>query len=251
LRLCGSAVLLGVMAMRWSSWTVLGSLLLVLALSSCAYRLVPGPLTPLDEGGQGEGCVVSDDGTVTYHIERLRISLKPMSDEELNRQFAAESAAGGRSTNPYTFGDWSPEGDSRVPARFTVFLLAVENYNYPKVLLHPERMRAHSQNSRSYDRLSFEVLREYYYPYNRAYAGNASARFGTRKDLLKRTMYPDDEYVFAGVSEKGYVVFPPLHDDVKRISIHLDQVGLRFDFRDEATLTTDLVFNFEREVRRE
>lgn len=239
------------MAMRWSFLTVLGSLLLVLTLSSCAYRLVPGPLIPLDETGQGEGCVVSDDGTVTYHIERLRISLKPMSDEELNRQFADQSSAGGRSTNPYTYGDWTPEGESRVPVRFTVFLLAVENYNYPKVLIHPEKMSVHTQNSRVYDPLGFGVLREYYYPYNRAYAGNAGARFRTRKDLLKGTMYPSDEYVFAGLSEKGYVVFPPLHDDVQRISIHLNQIGLRFDFRDEATHTRDLVFNFEREVHRE
>ena len=121
-----------------------------------------------------------------------------------------------------------------------------------KAFLHGgERDSAGRGSPRVYDPLGFGVLREYYYPYNRAYAGNAGARFRTRKDLLKGTMYPSDEYVFAGLSEKGYVVFPPLHDDVQRISIHLNQIGLRFDFRDEATHTRDLVFNFEREVHRE
>ena len=239
------------MTMRWSVWILLGTLATGILVYSCAYRLVADPLAPLDEREQGEGSEVSDDGTVTYHIDRLRISLKPLSDEELNRQFAHVSGEGRLSTNPYTFGDWKPEGASRTPSRFTVFLLEVENYAFPKVLLHPLKMSIHAQNGRTFEPYSFEVLREYYYPYNVGYAGNSSTRFEYRKDLLRRTMFPVEEYVFAGTTLEGYVVFPPLHDDVRRIAVHLSEVGLRFDFRNEPTESRDLVFNFQRAVRRE
>ena len=237
--------------MRWCVWRVLGLLLLLFFVSGCAYRLVTGPLMPLDESGQDEGSQVSDDGTVTFHIERLRISLKPMSDAELNRQFPNRSGAGKLSTNPYTFGDWVPEGEERTPSRFTVFFLEVENYAFPKVLLHPLEMTVHSPNGRLYKPHSFAILREYYYPYNRGFAGNESNRFEARKDLFRRTMYPADEYVFSGMSQSGYVVFPKLHDDVHRIAVHLNGIALRFDYKNDPTETKDLVFHYRRDVRRE
>ena len=115
--------------MRNILWVAAGAVLLASSLGSgCAYRLIPGPLAPLPEGEQAEQATVADDGTVTIHIDRFRVSLRPIDDDELNRRFPARSRAGKHSVNPYTFGNWIPEGASRTPEKFTVFLLVVENY---------------------------------------------------------------------------------------------------------------------------
>ena len=217
---------------------------------SCAYRLVPGALLPLDEAAQGAGVIVEDDGTVTQHLDRLRVGLRPLTDEELNRQFGAVSALGTESTNPYTYGNWVPEGAASTPRRFAVFLLSVDNYEYPKVLIDPLKVEVRTQNGRIYESLSFEILREHYYPYNVAYAGLDGARFRERVDRLKRTMYPRADPIFAGQSREGFLVFPRLHDDVLSVSIEVSDVVLRFDYRGEATETRDLVYHFERDVQR-
>lgn len=223
-------------------------MLLGVLVHACAYRVVAGPLKPLATGNQGGE--VQDDGTVIYRLDRLEVSLKPMSDEELNRQFPQTTGPGRKSLNPYTYGDWKPDGASQVPPRFSVFLLEVENYEFPKVLLNPLQMRIESQNGRTYRPLSFQMLREYYYPYNTAYAGNASARFESRTDRLKSTMYPVEEYIFSGNSRSGYVVFPPLHDDVRQIEVYLGPILLRFDYKNEPIETKNLVFNYRRQVQR-
>jgi hypothetical protein len=139
----------------------------------------------------------------------------------------------------------------RTPSRFAVFLLEVENYAFPKVIVDPLKASLTSQNGRAYAAHGFPQLRDYYYPYDRAYAGNQNAEFKSRLDLLKRTMYPTEQMVFAGQSQKGYLVFPRLHDDVHRIAVQLDGIALRFDFRGEPVETTSLTYWFQREVRRE
>ena len=135
--------------MRNKVWIVAGGLLAGWLAGACAYRLVPGPLVPLQEDRQGQGSEVADDGTVTYHIERLRISLRPLQDEELNRQFPYLSAGGKFSVNPYTYGNWIPEGAARTPTRFTIFMLKVENYAFPKVIVNPQSMHLRAQNGRT------------------------------------------------------------------------------------------------------
>jgi hypothetical protein len=103
------------------------ALLLAAVLSSagCAYRYYATALKPLGEAQQGTGRTVADDGTVTFTQGRLEVSLRPMTDEELNRQFSAMSHGGPRSTNPYTFGDSKVFRTDETPQRFTVFRLKV------------------------------------------------------------------------------------------------------------------------------
>lgn len=237
---------------RWNSPVFWGIVLAVSStVSGCAYRLVPGPLKPLSETEHGENVSVADDGTVTHHIARFRVSLRPMTDEEMNRQFSQYSAARENSLNPYTYGDWIPAGETRTPARYTIFYLKVENYSYPKVLVSPLNMTLSSGNGRTYPSRSVSYLKEYYYPFNIAYAGISSSHFSERVGLLKRTMYPESQMVFSGQEAEGFVVFAKLHDDVHNVSVDLKDIVLRFDFRDEPTETRDLVFHFAREVARE
>ncbi|MFH1009371.1 MAG: hypothetical protein V1800_17990, partial [Candidatus Latescibacterota bacterium] len=170
-----------------------------LLFSECAYRLAPGPFVPLSESEQMSEMTVSDNGAVTFIRDRLEVALRPITDEELNRQFAGFSKSGEKSTNPYTYGNWKARGRKTPPKRFTVFELKVKNYTYPKMRIDPSKIVLTSQNQRTYPPLNLQALNEYYYPYILGYTGNAYRRFEERKDLLQKTMFSDD-ILFSGQS---------------------------------------------------
>lgn len=228
---------------------ILVAILVNLFLSNCGYRYHVGNLEPVAEKGQMTGMVVKDDGTVVFVKERLEISLRPMTDEELNRQFASYSAKGTDSANPYTFSDWKdPEAD-KTPSRFTVFYLKVKNYTYPKMQVDPLKMRIISDNGREYYPMSLLDLDNYYLAYAIGYAGNKHELYEERTDILKKSLYQAD-MVFSGQEVDGYVVFPVLHEDVRHIRVQLKDAMLRFDFRNEPVETTDVEYAFEREIGR-
>ncbi len=217
---------------------------LLLLLAGCG-RYFAGPLIPVER--QGAYTTVQDDGSVLYAHDRLEISLRPMTDEELNRQFASCSSRGPESTNPYTYGNWKPMGDRWTPQRFTVFRLRVSNYAYPKVLVDPCKAVLTSANGRRYRALCLRDLLEYYRSYALGQAGNAWARFEERKDILKKTLYPGDA-LFSGQASEGYIVFPPLDYDVKEVAVTLRDIVLRFDYQGRPIETMDLTFRFRRDV---
>lgn len=219
----------------------------MLLIIGCAHRYYMGPWRPEPEDRQVSGVQVLDDGTTVFTRERLEISLRPMTDEELNRQFAAYSNAGIFSTNPYTYGNWVPPGEDRPPQRFTVFKLKVKNYTYPKVLVDPSQMVAVAQNGRVYHPLTLSDLRDYYIRFVIGYAGNVNARYEERMDILKRTLY-HAEPIFSGQEREGYVVFPVFHKDVKEVKIILKDVVLRSDYQGNPLETMDVVFRFHRKV---
>ncbi|HIE04690.1 MAG TPA: hypothetical protein EYP61_08020 [Candidatus Latescibacteria bacterium] len=214
------------------------------------YYYYTGPLKPVGEPQQFmKGMTVYDDGTVSFTKERLEVSLRPMTDEELNRQFASASRGGPKATNPYTYGDAKYRDLGITPSRFTVFRLKVKNYTYPKVLLDPSNMVIVADNGREYWALNLEQLILYYRSFAVAYAGNEYDRFEARKDILKRTLYPGDP-VFSGQEEEGYVVFPALHPDVDKITVWVKDLVLRFDYRGEPLETMDIAFRFRRDIGR-
>ena len=229
------------MKARW-----LGAVLVCLA--ACG-RYFPGPITPQPESDQSARMTVSDDGTVTHSLERLEISLCPLSDAELNRALAAQLARGAESTNPYTYGNWTPAGDTWTPPRFTVFLLKVKNYAFPKVRVSPTSISLHSESQRAYQALTLLEFSEYYRAQALAWAGNAHGRYRERMDLLRRTLYAE-KMVFSGQEDEGYVVFPPLPPDVTRFHIAIEDIGLRFNYADEPAETLDLTYRFQRQVHK-
>ena len=192
---------------------------------------------------------VGDDGTVAYSYERLEISLRPMTDDELNRAFPAQSAKGAQSTNPYTYGNWTVMGEDWTPQRFTVFLLRVKNYAFPKVRIDPQHIVLSSQSRRRYAPLDLLQMSEYYRAQALAWAGNYHARYREQEELLRRTLY-EAKMVFSGQEDEGYVAFPPMPPDVTHITLRVEDVGLRFNYADEPVETIDLEYTFEREVAR-
>jgi len=192
---------------------------------------------------------VADDGTVTFFQGRLEIALRPVTDEELNRQFAAYSTAGPHSTNPYTYGNSRVGKLRETPRRFTVFTLSVKNYEFPKVLLNGDLV-LESGNSRKYYGLSRDQLDVYYRAYAVGYRGIDHKEYGDRRDVLNRTMFPFYEAIFSGQEAQGYVVFHPLADDVSSITVKVTDVVTRFDYGGAPVESLDAEFRFRRDVGR-
>lgn len=216
-------------------------------LGGCGYHYYAGPLRPADI--QQASMSIADDGTVTFAQDRFEVRLKPMSDEELNQQFFNNSQGGARSTNPYTFGNTVFWGTDQEKQRFTVFRLSVKNYAYPKVKIDPAKIVLRGANKREYWSLSFEQLDTYYRAYAIGYRGNEYARYQERRDLLRRTMFKNEE-IFSGQEADGFVVFPALHLDVGDVEVLVHDVVLRFDFRNEPIETSDISFSFTRDIGR-
>lgn len=228
-------------------------LLITLVIAGCAgyrfgYRNFSGPVEPQPESRQQEGAQVLDDGTVVQTLGRLEIGLRPMTDDELNRQFPEASTGGLNSTNPYTYGDWRPSGQDWTPSRFTVFRLKVKNYEFPKMEVDPLKAELISSDGRHYEPFSFLELENYFYRYATGYAGNKYEDFDARTDILRQNTYRKG-VIFSGQEPSiGYVVFPPLHSDVTDFTITLKDIVLEFDYRNEPVRTTDLTFHFQREI---
>ena len=234
------------------------ALVAVVALAGCGlkfgYRHFAGPVVPA--AIESADFVVGDDRSITFVKDRLEVTILPMSADALNRQFATDSVSPdgftlpnpyATATNPYTYGDWTPPGEDQAPTRFTVFLLKVKNYAYPKVRLDPATIELVSPNGRRYQALSMLALSEYYWPYAVAYGGNARKGFKARRDLLQRTLFPDD-MIFSGQEKEGYIVFPQLDRDVENFTLRVLEMALRFDFRNEPVETVDIPYEFQREV---
>ena len=239
----------------------LGFILISSALiCGCGYKLgyrhFAGPIQPHPEAGS-DLFTIGDDRSITFEKGRLEITLLPLTAEMLNRQFATSSQTAegfprpnpfSGANNPYTYGDWKPPEEEEPPARFTVFLLKVKNYAYPMVRVNPANIAISAPNGRRYETLSLWTLSEYYRPYAVAYSGNARSSFQERTDLLRQTLFPEEEKIFSGQENKGYVVFPILDPDVEAFTVWIRDVAVRFDFRGNPVEEIDIPYRFQREV---
>jgi len=230
-------------------WVACLALALSSLLGGCGCRYLARPLEPAAANSAASGMQVSDDGTVTYAQDRLEIGVRPVTDEELNRQFGAHSQAGIFSANPYTFANWVDPELGTSPARFTVFRLKVKNYRYPKMRVEPLTARLVAQNGRQYAPLSLAELELYFEKYLTAYSGNNYALFKERVGILRNTLY-SGEMVFSGQEAEGFLVFPALHPDVREVRLQLRDVIVRFDVWNEPVEHLDIEYVFERRVEK-
>ncbi len=234
--------------MKYRVLGVYVAVLLGLMAQHCSYPHYAGPILPEPE--QTEYLQVADDGTVTFSRDRLDISVRPMTDEELNRRFAAQSQSGPKSTNPYTFADADVgKIPGPTPQRFTVFYLSIRNFAYPKVHIDPERIVLRTDNGREYWSLNLQQLTMYFRPYAIGFRGNAYHQYREYVDTLTRTMYRSQD-VFSGQEVSGFIVFPALHPDVEGMTLHVLEAHLRFDYRNEPVDSTTVAYRFHREIGR-
>ncbi len=235
------------------------SILVVVALLlGCGHYLVPGRFQPLEVAQQqtdiqGSSMKILDDGTVTFAQNRLEVSVRPMDDEEINRQYPAQSTnASGPAdelpSNPFTYGNWIDPRTGKSPQRLSIFKITVKNYEYPKVKFDPLTVNVESANGRHYYPWGSYDVEEYFRRFPLAFNGLGYMRFDERRDLYNQAKYPDDEFCFSGQEVEGYVVFPKIHDDVAEIAVEIPEFGLRYNFRNEPLETIDLRFRFKRDI---
>ena len=229
----------------------------LLFLQGCSYRYYAEDLKPVSESSQGENKTVADDGTVSYKQARLEISIRPMTDEELNRQFSAYSSEGPDSRNPYTFGNSTYFRTGETPQRFTVFRAFVSNYEFPKVYLDPTKVFITTSNGRKYYALTRDQLSIYYRRYIQGghggnapgVSGNAHSVWKERDGILRRSMFVNEQ-VFSAQESEGYLVFEPLAPDVDKLTIHIPGVVVRYDYKGDPVEDVDVEMSFERKIGR-
>ena len=232
----------------------------VALLLGCGHYLIPGRFQPLEVAQQqtdiqGSSMKILDDGTVTFVQNRLEVSVRPMTDEEINRQYPIESTnASGPAdelpSNPFTYGNWIDPRTGKAPQRLSIFKITVKNYEYPKVKFDPLTVTVESANGRSYYPWGGYDVEEYFRRFPLAFNGLGYFRYKTRRDLYNQAKYPDDEFCFSGQEVEGYVVFSKIHDDVAEIAFHIPEFGLRYNFRNEPLETIDLRFRFKRDIKK-
>ena len=159
---------------------------------------------------QAEAMTVADDGSVRFTLNRFEVSLRPMTAEELNRQF--------------------PARDFR---HITVFRLGVKNYYYPKVFIDPASIVMRSPDGRKWYNLA------------PAYFATAPSPGRDRNKLLREALFTADA-VFSGQEKSGYVLFIGLDPDVRDIEVTVKDAVLRYDYRGEPVQTVDFTYRFER-----
>ena len=225
----------------------------LLLFSGCSHRYYAEDLKPVSEAEQGQNKTVADDGTVAYKQARLEISLRPMTDEELNRQFSAYSSEGADSRNPYTFGNSTYFRTGETPQRFTVFRAFVSNYEYPKVYLDPTQVYITTSNGRKYYALTREQISIYYRRYVQGgtggnapgVSGNAHSVWKERDGIMRRSMYVNEQ-VFSAQESEGFLVFEPLAPDVDELTVHIPDVIVRYDYKGDPLERVDVEMSFER-----
>ena len=159
---------------------------------------------------QAEAMTVADDGSVRFTLNRFEVSLRPMTAEELNRQF--------------------PARDFR---HITVFRLGVKNYYYPKVFIDPASIVMRSPDGRKWYNLA------------PAYFAPVPTPGRDRNELLREALFTADA-VFSGQEKSGYVWFTGLDPDVRDIQVAVKDAVLRYDYRGEPIQTVDFTYRFER-----
>jgi len=205
----------------------------------------------------GEGYCLSEDGSLSYEIEGLRIDVKCMPDPDLNALFPEESTQGRYSLNPYTYGNWVDASVGYVPNRFTVFQVTVTNVTFAQVELQPlecllttdrpgEVLRAYGVSSGSAPQ-SFES----YYRALTGPSGNEDYRFSMRMGLVRTNNYAVGERIYKGEQYSGFVVFGPLADEVTSADLHLRDFILKFSAFGKPLETMDVSFHFRRTVEQQ
>ena len=233
----------------------------VALLTGCISDTLQGFLPPVydytsllvpQDGGEANYSA-NPDGSITYDEEGLRVTVRPLSDAELNERYRNVSYQDRFSANPFTYGNWRDPSLGYTPNRFTVFKVEVFNPVLPKVELSPDEvvMRTGEGEHLKFfgiNREDSENSLEDYYTLNRGPGGNEQYRFDQRMGIIREELYRFDQQVFKGDDYSGFIVFQSLNADVTTIELLVTDFALQFDESNNPSKTTDLTFRFDRRI---
>ncbi len=207
--------------------------------------------------GQEAAYSIDQEGVISYEMEGLRIDVKYMTDDDLNKMFPQESGEERYSTNPYTYGNYIDPGPGYVRNRFTLFRVTVNNTGFAKVELDPQRALLTTNRKgdvmQPYGVLSGSAPKNFesYYRSRRGPSGNEYYRFSMRMGIVRTNNYLIDEKVFKEESYDGFIVFDPLDDEIEQVTLHIRDFALKFNAYDKPLETMDLAFAFDRQTSME
>ncbi|NKB67431.1 MAG: hypothetical protein GKR89_10250 [Candidatus Latescibacteria bacterium] len=210
--------------------------------------LVPGA-TPTGE----EEYSANEDGSVTFDREGLRVTVRYLSDAELNDRYPDVSFQDRFSANPFTYGNWRDPHLGYTPNRFTVFEIEVYNPVLPKVELFPGQVGLRTSLGEEFiyysiNREDSDNSFEDFYTLIRGPGGNEQYRFDQRMSIVREELYRSERQVFKGGDYSGYLVFEALKPQVESVELHIDGFALQFDEANHPSQVTDLVFRFDRKA---
>lgn len=234
------------------------TLYLTLSLLGCAAIAPPkvqvrSQLIPLSEE-LGQGHSLEEDGTMVYQQQGMKVTVKFITDQELNDMYPEHSQNGAASTNPYTYGNWVDPELGYTPNRFTVFKVTVHNYAMPKINLNPieallisnrgDQLKAYMREAgESENNPSFED----YYRERMGRTGVEENRYVERIGRVRQTLYVNGR-AFKGDVKEGFLVFDPLDPRVKNVQLVLKNFVLAYDANDWPAELVDLTFPFQRTI---
>jgi len=233
----------------------------IIIMTDCASLIPPSVklesiITPVVSEGD-EKYTIEEDGAVSYNLEGLKISVKPMTDEKLNKMFPENSYLEEASTNPYTYGNWVDLDLGYTPNRFSVFLVKVFNYAQPKVNLDPLTSvlttnrgatllpYARGQKDNPGNERNFES----YYEKIKGSSGVERIRFEERLGLIRQTLFTEGQ-IFKGDKKDGFIVFDPLDESVKEVELKIVDFVLKYDSNNWAQEKINISFTFKRELNK-
>ena len=184
------------------------------------------------------------DGSVEYVKEGLRLKVRHLRSEELDREIPGEE-------NPFIHRELDYDL-AYVPQRFTVFQISVNNPTYDKVLVQPERsflVTDRGRLMRPYQLTRADALGdpknfETYWLSRGVQSGNAQKLYLERMGALRGSVYHRDSFVFKGDSYTGKLAFDPLPLGTREVTLHIDRFVLEFGIYDIPKTQLDLEFRF-------
>jgi hypothetical protein len=245
-------------------WSTTLLVLPLLALAGCTAGRLQGLLPPVydyssylvaEADGSSEAYEINEDGSVTYDQEGLRVTIRYLSDAELNERYRDVSYQDRFSANPFTYGNWRDPSLGYTPNRFTVFEVEVYNPVLPKVELRPDRSSVRTAQGEyltfyGINREDSDNSLEDYYTLIRGPGGNEQYRFDQRMGIIREELYRLDQLVFKGDDYSGYLIFEALNPDVTEVQLQISDFVRQFDEANNATQTTDLSFHFHRIIEK-
>ena len=207
-------------------------------------------LDPLLPEGRGDYFVDHDDGSVVFSVEGALIKVKHLNDQELNTEF--QPLWDGKHINPYTSGEEDP-GLGYISPIFTVFKVTVVNKTYSKIEFDPANALLVTDDgdeftfydaSRKSD--SANHFRKYY-KVELGISGNEKTLALERMGIVYKTAYHRNRPVFRGDQHYGFIAFDPVPEDVREITLKINDFVLSFDANDIPERTVDCEFRFRLE----
>jgi hypothetical protein len=227
-------------------------LLSLVFMTGCA-GLIPPELVhrmhmkPLVPEGRGDYYVDLEDSSLVFSIEGALIKVRHLNDQELDQDFPP--LWDGKHINPYTSGEVSPD-IGYTPPIFTVFRVTVTNSTYSKIEFDPaqaivltdagERLTFYDASRGSDSPNNFRK----YYRVELGISGQEKSLALERMGTVYKTAYHRARPVFRGDTHSGLVAFDPLSQDVREITLTINDFVLSFDANNNPQQTVDCEFRF-------